>query len=322
MYALTVLAMLPRPQAGPFTRSVREALESVQSPDVATATIEEALEAAGLLAVPEEVESFRRFCERHLSKAVHRKLEQESVEQVFDRIGHVLWMATSDANAMETARAWGRAGMQWEDDSGVRHVDERARPAARAPSAPTFPAQIPVQPAPLQTPAAGVSVGRPQTPSTGVSVGRLRAADSRPRGATQELRAQGRDDRSASTPPPEGRPATAVLVITLDVGLVESVRGELGDHCPVRAITVPTEIAGAVLTSGPAPVVLIDTALPSIDLTTFAGIAPVLPPGARVVLWGLSPRQFQALAAKFPVSAGWLAPGSEQSPGRFLLELR
>jgi hypothetical protein len=318
VYATVELAMLPRPKSGPFQRSVREALESVQAAESAQALLDEALEAAGLPAVPEEIQAFRRFCERHLSRILRTRLEDASVDQVFERIGHVLWMATSDASQVEVARVWGRGETEWEDDSGVRHLDSQGRPTPKAPTpeAGVYPPRIPPS-APLPTPSNAISIGKMKAVAASSPTG------SRPR-VTQELRAQAPDDRAGSSPPPaiDERPATAVLAITLDGSLVESMRAELASLCPVRAISSPTEIASAVLTSGPCPVVLIDTGLPSIDLPTFAGIAPVLPQGARVVLWGISPRQLHALVAKFPIASGWLAPEGHVSPGEYLVQLR
>lgn len=133
--------MLPlRPASeGPFARSVRESLESAIAPNAAQHVIADALARASLEAVPEEIGAFRAFCEGPFRKTIRAALGGPSIEQVFERLGHVLWMATSDFTALEAARAWSRGtgenamppadlvssdGMgEKAEDSGVRHVD-------------------------------------------------------------------------------------------------------------------------------------------------------------------------------------------------------
>jgi hypothetical protein len=130
--------------------------------------------------------------------------------------------------------------------------------------------------------------------------------------------------REPSTPPVRtagGQGPTSVLVVTLDPHLVADVRSELVVHCHVNAIATPTDLGIAMTHAGPRPVILLDTSLPSIDIKTFAGLAPILPPGGHVILWGASPRQRDRLATIFPCATHWIASGGAPRAGRFVLEL-
>jgi hypothetical protein len=344
--------MLPsRPAGGPFARSVREALESAVSPAAAQSLIADALERAGLLVVPEEIGAFRRFCEGPFRASVGSQLGGESIEQIFERLGHVLWMATSDVTALETAREWSRrTKADRDDDSGVRHVEPKSATGSQPRSGETA---LPTNDGPAKDKESGTEFKRaplvPPPPAlpidararpTSATIGRMRVPTQAMPAVVDEIRAPGIDRRSPSIPPPHPLPETptpvrsisstppsaqggptTVLVVTLDQQLVSSLRQELARHCPVRAIQAPTELAGAVVTAGQRLVVLIDTALPSIDVPTFAGLAPILPAGARVVLWGASPRQQQRLVTMFPVAASWISSPAGISAGRFLLDL-
>lgn len=342
---------------GPFTRAIREALETALSPTTAEQVLAEALHEGGLMTVPEEIGPFRRFCEGPFQKTVVRSLGPPAIEQIFERLGHVLWMATSDVSTLELAREWSRRSRDPNDDSGVRNVDG-SKPAARAPSptppAPTHDSRPRARDTQPGIATEQVAVPRPPSASN-PSIGRLRAptltraatspSDSRPRAATAELNLRpSRDPRSASVfPPPhplENDPTpvrrssapplmpgvsrnvpTAVLALTLDERLVADLRQSLANHCPVRAIGAATELVGALVTSGASVVIVIDTALPSIDVPTFAGLAPILPPGTRVVLWGATDRQKQRLVSMFPPAASWVPTNGAPSAGDFILAL-
>ncbi len=129
-----------------------------------------------------------------------------------------------------------------------------------------------------------------------------------------------RDSGVAPAPRPLLQP-TSVLVVTLDRALIAQATHEVAGRVSVIPVATPVDLARAVSTAGERPVVLVDTTLPSIDLPTFVGLAPILPPDARVVLWGASPHQLPRLAAKFPRMVGWLASGESREPGRLALSL-
>ncbi|MFO0680880.1 MAG: hypothetical protein U0234_02460 [Sandaracinus sp.] len=150
-------------------------------------------------------------------------------------------------------------------------------------------------------------------------------------GAHPRLGVREPQPRRSSMPPPRESgvaPApralfepTSLLVVTLDRALIAQATNEVGGRVPILAVATPVDLARAVSSAGERPVVLVDTTLPSIDLPTFVGLAPILPPDARVVLWGASPHQLPRLATKFPRMVGWLASGESREPGRLALSL-
>ncbi len=324
-------------------------------PEEAQRILHEALARADLAAVPEEVEAFRLFCEGPFRRAMGH-VGAAASEQIFERLGHVLWMATSDVRALETARSWSpHTGLHRDDDSGVQHIEpegglrahagrgpapasdrERAAsPHARGSEPTSSMSGSPVEP---RAGAPGQSRRAPLVSSsrTGSAVlGRLSTIPPRPRVAL-ESHASGVDPRTPPASPALGSPPpwegagpiptsrrdapTSVLVVTLDSRFVDDVRHELRDHCEVRCITEASELAAAVVAGGPRLVVLIDTALPSIGVPAFAGLAPILPPGARVILWGASLRQQQRLASMFPVASSWISSNGAPRAGAFILE--
>jgi hypothetical protein len=352
---------------------MREALESVVAPPTAQNILTDALKRGALPSVPEEIETFRRFCEGPFRVTVRSALGKDSVEHVFERLGHVLWMATSDVQALEAARAWSRGtgdlpaipdstipeadpslfleDLEEEEDSGVRHVEPmpaptpsvkaatsatigrlRAptltrsaapRPAIEARFTPLPPSPTPKRATPLPP---SDALRRPTTP---VPPSMPLPPAPTPRRMTP-LPPPG--DRLSPLPgvptpvrrsssPPAARVPSAIIVVTLDDRLVQSIREDLSGQCPVRSVGTPNELAFALTKAGDRLVVVVDTALPAIDVPTFAGLAPILPATAKVVLWGASPRQQARLAATFPAAASWLPSGVATRAGLFVLDL-
>lgn len=402
--------MLPNRPAneGPLARSAREAFESAVSEDVAAALLSDALVRADLSTVPEGVEAFSRFCSGPLRAAMHASLSVAAIEQVLERLGHVLWMASGDPGALERARTWGTPQAERDGDSGVRHLDMRhavtepamtatrdssdsrprsssdsrprdgssdSRPRTSTPDAhardtratpardwasqprehvtdrgldrgertvsgsqPKLPAigsgsqpRLPAAPVPPVSGTA-VTLGRmramsgrmPAVVEQGPSADRISEPSSEPgvhRTSDPGAMRPGSSPRSRSHLGPSASSPTAVLALTLDEGLLSQLRTGLAMHCPVRPIVAPPELAGALVTSGDRIVVLIDTALPSIDVRTFAGLAPILPPNTRVVLFGATEWQRERLAAMVPAATSWVLGPTDAPLVPFLLSL-
>lgn len=87
---------------GPFSRSVREALESVVSTDVAEEVIGSALAIAGRATIPEDAPPFAAFYEGPLRAIVSSRLGQGALDIVDERLAHVLRMAQSQVRPCET----------------------------------------------------------------------------------------------------------------------------------------------------------------------------------------------------------------------------
>ncbi len=313
--------MLPSRQqpSGPLTRCIREALESAVSPAGANNILAEALKRASLRAVPEDTEAFRVFCEGPF-RTVALSAMGEDAQEVFERLGHVLRTATNDPSALVppserksgTHVAPGREAPSIasaaESGSSLRRPELRAgspAPAGRtapivSPTAPTIGAMPAVRVSPPGDPSPSAAARFAPLPPTPTPVRSLHPTrDGAPR-----------------------RAPTAVLVVTMDAGLIRSVESELAAYCRVKLIGSVADLAAAGASAGERCVVVIDTAMPSIDVPKFVGLMAMLPREARVVLWGVAPRQQQRLATLFPQAANWIASGtSELTLGRFVLGL-
>lgn len=332
--------MLPlRPAAeGPLARTVREALESVLSPTAAEHLVETSLRLGSLEAIPEDVATFRAYCEGPFRRSVCNTVGVTAAEHVFERVGYVLWMATGDAAMIEVARSWSEPSTGDDDeDSGVHNVEgnaatsavrgARPRPLEQTPALPHV--ALPHVAPPHEEPGPKQSGTRPQLRrsadasfGTAATLGQMRAVSgSMPvvRGSV-EIPAQRPDARSE---PPElnARLPSTLLLVTLDPSLVSQVDAGLKDRVPVLAVSAASELLGALLTAGDHLVVLLDTALPSIAVPAFAGLIPVLPAGTRVVLWGASARHLARLAAIYPETAGWIASDGAEDPVAFVSSL-
>jgi hypothetical protein len=84
-----------------FAFAVRESLEGTTSPDRVEQVIMTALERAGLPDIPEDLELFRRFVSGALTSTLTSMLGPEATESCVERLGHVLWMASSTVRSVE-----------------------------------------------------------------------------------------------------------------------------------------------------------------------------------------------------------------------------
>lgn len=222
----------------PFSRSLREALESVACDAVVPQLVARALASAGRGVVPEDAGPFAAFVEGPLRTVIVETLGQPSYDAVAERLSHVLAMATSQVRARE------------------RGDEHDARP-----------------------------LGPPRTEDT--------------------------------VRPPRHAPVR-VLIATLDPLLIAETEARLAGRSAVFTVRTTVELSAQIAIAGGRVTVVVDTALPSIDVASLAALAPTFPAGTPVVLWGMSERQKERLVAMFPVAAGWAASGAAHSPADLL----
>ncbi|WP_236519367.1 hypothetical protein [Sandaracinus amylolyticus] len=286
-----------------------------------------ALSAAGRGAVPEDAAPFAAFVEGALRTVVVQTLGHPSYEVVSERLSHVLAMATSQVRARE---AHEHAIEEREEDSRVRlaALPEAGRPGAVVevddPELPPPSDEILIPPAP-RVPRQAQTLGRIQASRGGMSRGAIEEDARRyippptppPTLAEPEVPAAPVQRTGDTVRPPRTAPSR-VLVATLDPLLIAETEGRLTGRSDVLAVGTTAEL----LTHTGAPgriAIVIDTALPSIDVPTFAALAPSFPLGTVVVLWGMSERQKARLVAMFPIAASWIASGVAASPADVLV---
>jgi hypothetical protein len=296
--------------AGLYARALHEALEGAAGPERAEVVLTTALTYAGLPVVPEDLEAFRRFTEGALLVAVGEHLSPTENEAIFELVRHVLWMATSDVQSRNPPSD----AEEKEEGSGQRFVD----------ALPFRMPELPPTPIPDTGSSPAISAEEVDTAQLSpvrerrgsVTLGRV-ARPAAPRGGVIEI---GPNDSPDGTS--RRRPVSLeVLVLTLDPQLVFETDNGLDGRGRVTAIGTPAELARWASAATAQLIVVVDSALPSIDLPTFAPISGSLPPGTRIVLWGVDERQKHRLSVMFPAAKDWIASGRAASPAEVILDL-
>ncbi len=299
-----------------FARATRAALESVAAPPIATSLLFRAVAASGLSSVPEDIAAFRSFVDGPLRVELQRSLGAGAVTLVVGQLGHALSSARADAGAIHTAPH------QSGSHPVVRRRDSLLSPPLSGHEGPIS-ARHPTLPAPSNTTAAS---SRPPVATSG-SDRVLRG----PRSPVPMRTEDAPPDARRLRPPAVTVPAMArvsgaplpscVLVVSLDAALAREVATEIDGRCAVIAIATPSDLARAATRTGDRIVVLVDSTLPAIDLPTLVGLAPILPPDTRIVLWGADERTRARLASQFPATRTWVPSGDSTTPGTFALSI-
>lgn len=310
---------VPVAAVGPLQRALVEALESVAARDQVRGLLRGALLASQLESVPEEVGAFRRFVDGALAASLDRMLGAGAAEMVSEQLSHVLRLV---APAMRR-QATGTSDEDADELSGERSV-ESIPPAPRSSGVgvrrPDIAAALrPPGPA-FEEPLSAPALFRPR-PSAHESGTQRKSAIARvsspslPRGSQPGVD-EVRGPRSGARVV-----AREILVVSLDASLALEIDARLGGQSRVTPIATVTELTSTLgRLAGQRIAVVLDTGVPSIDVPTFASLAPSLPAGARVVLWGTDERQKRRLGDMFPEARAWVASNDAESPAELLLE--
>ena len=109
----------------------------------------------------------------------------------------------------------------------------------------------------------------------------------------------------STLPCPEPDRSPTVLIATLDRSGVGHVARALVGSCEVHHVADVFDLMAGLESMG-AALVVIDCCLPAVDPTTVATMAHLIPPDARVLLWGATERLQQDLAALAPPAKHWI----------------
>ena len=254
-------------------------------PDRAAAVLSMSLMRASLREIPEELAELNAFVQGPLRSVLESFAGREVTEGCLSRLSHVLWMASSTVRAHvgspeELAAAFD--GGEREEPSGLRPVDPSISPPKPA-----------TESGPRRSP----------------TLGRLAMAQVKKTGGVREV---------SATNVPARAP---VLVISLDGSLVKQVERDLAGARRVVHVVSQAELLRAMTAARSQGFsVLVDSALPWVELRVFASYAPMMPAGTRVVLWGTDARQMKRLRAVFPQASEWIASGEATSTAELLAE--
>jgi hypothetical protein len=289
---------IPAPPPRLFTRALREALDGALSPDRVDDVVSTSLARAGLDAVPEEFGAFQHFVQGPFTATLRTMAGAGASETCIDRLSHVLWMASSSLRARAPSPAELATAFDPREDreegSGLRAVDVPTQPPPSSPA--------------IRVPSPSSLEPRSSEPRRSPTIGRI---------SMSQMRAPTVLEVGASRSPARG----PVLVVSLDTSLARELEAELaGQRAVIRIGSSAELVRQMTVLRAQGFSVLIDAALPSVDLSTFAGLSSVLPPSTRVVLWGADERQKKRLVTVFPQASEWLASGSAATPGPLLTE--
>lgn len=346
---------------GPLERALREALESVAAPSQQKAVIDEALRAARLTEVPHDAALFQRFVYGAFGSALVRVLGEDTAELVRDQLAHVMAMVgqrSVGAAKVAGGGAWAPADEDWEAGSGEVAVEGTAARSGsrlrdgssdrggsserehavserdRMGHAPTMPPPPDVMPRGLGRPSMGTSptlpAMRPATSSGSFPRRTLPGTSPGFDAAPQTRQVVGRVTRQTlggvaevrSSTRPARALATDVFVLSLDEQLHRELETRLKGLSRIVAVVTLDELERQLLEAkNRRTAVVVDAALPSIDLPTLARAAGRLPTTALVLVWGMEERQRQRLVGAFPETMMWIPLAASRSPADALLDV-
>lgn len=280
---------------GLISRTVREALGTIVSPQICEQLIERSLAAHGLSAVPEAGSVIREWLEGSLRNEIELSVGPDAAELVIMQLGPIAAYAAISQPREQPKAQHAVAGslpplpdFDDDDDEPDRPTNLRmnpdemdwslddASPTRRFRSGhagleplPDFPAADSFNSDPsIRTLPPAKPTGRMRQPANDVSF-----YTARPQ--TGEI-------------VPSERPKTlpAVLTATSDVGDFESLKRHLSGTATVTHIPDLVGLLDSLESGLVEPVVLIDCKRPTVHITSVAALGEDMPRGTTVVLWG------------------------------------
>lgn len=233
---------------------IREALGAVANDEVRERILATALQAAGESAVPEERDPLRAFVHGALFASLRDALGLGAAEIVIDQIGHVLVnLGLDDA------------------DEEISHIRPASIPTARVP--------VSVEPLEGKRPSLGPELDAQFDELLGES-GEYDAL------LTPSLPAASPNHRPTD-PVPEMLPV--VLLASRDRDTLVELRDGLTGGLDVISVDDPIALLDALQSIPALAVIVVDARNPTVQPATMAAMAPDLPRGVQVLLWGVTP---------------------------------
>lgn len=101
-----------------------------------------------------------------------------------------------------------------------------------------------------------------------------------------EMTVLGHGNENPTDVPPDMAPVA--ILTTRNPEVASALRSGLGDAVEVRTVTDAISFLDAVQSTPSLAVVVVDACSPSVQPVTLAAMAPDLPPGVRVLMWGVT----------------------------------
>ncbi|HVZ32013.1 MAG TPA: hypothetical protein VG963_06290 [Polyangiaceae bacterium] len=272
---------------GLVSRAVHEALGTLVSPQVYGQLVARALQASGLVEIPESGQAIAQWIEGALRREVEISVGVDAAELVAAQLAPIVAHASAAPVVMSRASATGREPV-------------RQAPAHKAAA---FASDLPT----------GVAVAPKPAREQLARTARLRLSPEQLQQLQAADRNTSRPQSSQSTEP--GGELPRILAACTDAGAVESLRSQLRGTADVVQVT---DLVGLLDALDEAvhvkPIVLLDTQRPTVHVTSVAAIGEDLPRGTTIVLWGASDEAWREIDRDRVPTCRWVRCSQEASP--------
>ncbi|HET9954702.1 MAG TPA: hypothetical protein VFQ61_09360 [Polyangiaceae bacterium] len=288
--------MEPETRSAFLMRVVQETLDSIVSPNVRDALLQEALLLGGEAELPTQKQRFPAFLDGPLRKALTRALGPELGQSVVSELERLTFIDSEpirESTPKPTAR--GRRHPLATLPAGAAASEPIASPPrddlARAATAPTWPVRAPV---------AEALPPEPRIPEPRIPDARVPMSADYPAGTAGVL-------GFASEPQVTSRRLPMVFLVTRSAELVQRFGDWLDPRVIVLRVSRLIDLMINIQDAGPRRmVVVLDAADPPMRLEAMAAVHEELPGNIKVVLWGLRSDLPDVVSELFPRSREWL----------------
>ncbi|HVJ16347.1 MAG TPA: hypothetical protein VM686_12985 [Polyangiaceae bacterium] len=339
---------MPQAVADYIARALRETLDSIVSPELRDRIVRSALQSAAMAQLPTHPSLFRQFMEGPLRESVLRTLGAELGASVMYELSSVVTAAERDlavrssrrpSNMGGSARSSSPPPVGTPPTSPINHPPAhhlRTPISAWAPSdvvrpSPTMPSRgntnrPPITPRSYELDPPDASQRQqqelrhtdpydderraPTQPAPDSGPGELMPPSSKnyPLGTANALGVIG----TASVEPGNGKRTPLVLVASSNADLVRNFGAWLDPRASVQRVRgVSAMFQDLAAASERRIVIVLDARAPSVRPLSLAAIADELPPGTKVVLWGVGADVYSKMLIVSGSVAKWLVCGTE-----------
>jgi hypothetical protein len=299
-------------------RALREAIDAMASPEVRDSLILQALEGAAESAIPEGGARLQRFVNEFLGPTLRERLGYDAADAILTSLAPIVQMATEEISQVRPRST------RPQNTAQATAAHRSSKPTPKAVSAPS---RARTTPAPAtRTPVPGRSPRPARTPPPAArtpppSSRREEPAEeewpevtveSRPRPASSsnQVPAALKDPEERAgrpTLPAPDRGLPVVLLATSDPQQVEALDALLRGHAWLAGVHDPIGLLDALQAHAERqPVLIVDCRRPCVRATTVAAMAPELPEGTTVVLWGADDGTEAELEDVEPSARDWI----------------
>lgn len=298
--------VLTRPM-GMMSHAVREAIDAMASPEVRDHVLTTALSAAGEVEVPEAGDRLRRFVTNYLGPSLRDRLGYDVAEAILDSLEPIVARASDEISAVRAAAAPSQRPSGTKPQFPIpphapADAGDRATPVVPSKSEDMLTLD-PDDDWPELTIESPRSRSEPRVPAPRThSSGKVRKPEPFEANDVEPVAAR------VTMPAPDApRELPVVLIASANRTRIGELEGLLAARAGVTGVHDPIGLLDALQASAERhPVLIVDCRNPCVRATTIAAMAPDLPSGTTVVLWGADETIDAELDDVEPASRDWI----------------